>query len=314
MDGGTAFLLRFLKMSELPPSLVPPPSETPQRKRGFLGVLGMIGLAVFQFGAKLKLLVGLFPKALVILKSGGSMVFTIAVYGAFWGWKYALGFVLLLLVHECGHLLAAKRFGLNASAPVFIPFMGAFILLRDQPRNAWVEAWVGIGGPLLGSAAAALCHGLGVWWQQPLLIALAWTGYWLNLFNLIPVGQLDGGRIVTAISPWLWVPGVGILGWLLWQQPHHLLLWLVFLSALPRLLSLFRRRTGEVARFYEISPVQRWTMAAVYFALIAVLVVGMQSTERRPKPSRAAYSGVSEVPLRGESVEMALGSMNPKGS
>ncbi|MEY2599823.1 MAG: hypothetical protein RLZZ142_2082 [Verrucomicrobiota bacterium] len=261
----------------------------------------MIGLAVFQFGAKLKLLLGLFPKVLVILKSGGSMVFTIAVYGAFWGWKYALGFVLLLLVHECGHLVAARQFGLNASAPVFIPFMGAFILLRDQPQNAWVEAWVGIGGPLLGAAAAAFCHGLGVWWHQPLLIALAWTGYWLNLFNLIPVGQLDGGRIVTAISPWLWVPGVGILGWLLWRQPQHLILWLVFLSALPRLFSLFRRRTGEWAvemtRFYEISSLQRWTMAALYFALIGVLVVGMQRTERHPKPSRALYSGVSEGPL-----------------
>jgi Zn-dependent protease len=88
------------------------------------------------------------------LKSGGTMLFSIWIYATIFGWQFAVGFVLLMFVHECGHLLVARKFGLKVSAPVFIPFMGAFILLKDAPRNAWMEASVGIGGPLLGSLGA----------------------------------------------------------------------------------------------------------------------------------------------------------------
>ena len=77
-----------------------------------------------------------------------------------WGWQFALGFVLLLLCARIGHLLVAKKFGLKVGAPVFIPFMGAFIALKDAPRNAWMEACVGIGGPMLGSLGALVCNSL----------------------------------------------------------------------------------------------------------------------------------------------------------
>src|SRR5438046_10394723 len=133
----------------------------------------------------------------ILLMTGGSMALKVGVYASLWCWKWAVGFVLLLLLHECGHLLVAMKFGLAVSAPMFIPFMGAFIALKDAPRNAWMEACVGIGGPILGSLAATACHALGLTLNYPLLIALAWTAYFLNLFNLTPVGILDGGRIVT---------------------------------------------------------------------------------------------------------------------
>src|SRR5260221_12736221 len=124
-----------------------------------------------------------------------------------WGVGFAVGFVFLIFVHECGHLIAARRIGLKVGAPVFIPFMGAFIGLKEAPRNAWIEAQVGIGGPLLGTAGAVFCYGLYLVTGNPLFSALAYTGFFLNLFNLAPVGFLDGGRLAPALSPWLWLGG-----------------------------------------------------------------------------------------------------------
>lgn len=265
---------RAIPAGELPPLLRPRESLW-GKARKFLGPLIVVGVIILKFGAKLKFLVlpllKFFP---VILKSGGSMIFMIWVYAALWGWKWGVGFVLLLLLHECGHLLAAKHFGLKVSAPMFIPFMGAFIALKEAPRNAWIEAGVGIGGPLLGSAAALVCHLIGLTFHAPLFIGLAWTAYFLNLFNLTPVGMLDGGRIATALSPWLWLVGIAVLGWMAWTHPNFII-WLVLIISLPRVFSLFRKRTEEEQRFYEIKPAQRWTMAAMYFGLIAALVFGM---------------------------------------
>ena len=109
-------------------------------------------MLIAKFFAKLKfVLLPLLKFLPILLKSGGTMLLMIWIYTQMWGWQFALGFVLLLLVHETGHLLVAKKFGLKVGAPVFIPFMGAFIALKEAPRNAWIEACVGIGGPMLGS-------------------------------------------------------------------------------------------------------------------------------------------------------------------
>ena len=188
------------------------------------------------------------------------------VYMQLWGWQFALGFVLLLLVHETGHLIVAKKFGLKVGAPVFIPFMGAFIALKEAPRNAWMEACVGIGGPLLGSLGALVCNALGEFFAAPIFIALAWFGYFLNLFNLTPVGMLDGGRIVTALSRWLWLPGFALLIWFGWKYPNFII-WLIVLLSLPRVYSLFRKRTEEEQRYFEVTPSQRWIMSVLYFGL-----------------------------------------------
>src|SRR5213596_4019214 len=191
----------------------PPKTETAwSRIKKALGPLAVVGVLIAKFFAKLKFAVLPLLKFLpILLKSGGTMLLMIWVYMQLWGWQFALGFVLLLLVHETGHLIVARKFGLKVGAPVFIPFMGAFIALKEAPRNAWMEACVGIGGPILGSLAAAACHALGLALDYPLFIALAWTAYFLNLFNLTPVGMLDGGRVVTALSPWLWLPGFAAL-------------------------------------------------------------------------------------------------------
>jgi hypothetical protein len=138
-----------------------PPGSEPsfgQKLKKLFGPIGVALVVIAKFAAKIKfLLLPLFKFLPILLKTGGTMVLSVGVYAMSWGWKFALGFVLLLFVHECGHLLVARKFGLNVGAPVFIPFMGAFIALKDAPKDAWMEAWVGIGGPLLGTLGAAVC-------------------------------------------------------------------------------------------------------------------------------------------------------------
>jgi Zn-dependent protease len=250
------------------------------RTKKALAPLAAVGVVIAKFFAKLKFFILPALKFLpAILKSGGTMLLMIVIYMQLWGWKFAVGFVLLLLVHECGHLIVAKKFGLKVGAPVFIPFMGAFIALKEAPRNAWMEACVGIGGPMLGSLGALACNSLGEIFDLPIFFGLAWLGYFLNLFNLTPVGMLDGGRIVTAMSRWLWIPGFAVLLWFGWKYPN-LIVWLMIVLSLPRIISLFRKRTEEEKRYYEVTTAQRWTMSILYFGLIAALLIGMQLVAR----------------------------------
>lgn len=265
-----------------PPPLPPPfygrpPEPTGWQKfKKFLAPLGVAVVLLLKFGAKLKFLIlpalKFFP---MILKTGGTMLLSIWVYALYWGAWFAVGFVLLIFVHECGHLLVAKKCGLKVSAPMFIPFIGAIILLKEATPNAWVEAQVGIGGPLLGTLGAGLCELLYLATGNQLFRALAYVGFLLNLFNLAPVGFLDGGRIVTALSPWLWLVGFAIMIGLTIMHPNFILVLILIFSA-PRLFFLFRRKSDEEKRYFEVTPAQRWTMAAMYFGLIALLVIGMQ--------------------------------------
>ena len=286
----------FATMAEIPPAEpVPPPSQPsllPPRpvtawdriKKAFAPI-GAVFVVIAKFFGQLKFLILPVIKFLpVILKTGGTMILSIGFYAMTWGWQYALGFVLLIFVHECGHLFVARRFGLNVGAPVFIPFMGAFIALKDAPRNAWMEAWVGIGGPLFGAAGALACDFIYLGTGHELYRALAYSGFFLNLFNLAPIGMLDGGRIATVLSPWLWVVGLVIMVVFAVTHPNFVV-FMIILMSLPRLWSLFRAKTDEEKRYFEVTPAQRWTMAGLYFGLAALLVVGMHYTHIAPPPS-----------------------------
>ncbi len=256
-------------ISALPRGPEPPPNFG-QKLKKFLGPVGVVLFLILKFGLKLKFL-------LPFLKTGGTMILSVGAYAMLWGWKFAAGFVLLIFVHECGHLLAARQCGLKVGAPVFIPFMGALIALKEAPRNAWIEAEVGIGGPLLGTLGAMVCEMIHFLTGNPMYRALAYTGFFLNLFNLAPIGFLDGGRIVTALSPWLWIVGYVIMIGLIITHFNFILL-LILVISLPRLFSLFRQKTDEERRYYEVTPAQRLQMAGMYFGLIAFLVYGMKLT------------------------------------
>jgi Zn-dependent protease len=252
----------------------PPPNRGGQMKRA-AGPLAALGVLLAKFKALLIPLVKFFP---ILLKTGGSMILTVGVYALQWGWRFALGFVLLIFIHECGHLVAARRLGLKVGAPVFIPFMGAFIALKESPPNAWVEAQVGIGGPLMGALGAACCWPIYLWTHNPMFAGLAYFGFYINLFNLAPIGFLDGGRIVTALSPLLWIVGTCIIGLLMVLHFNFILLF-IFITSLPRLFSLFRKKSAEELRYFEVASRQRWLMGGLYFGLAAFLTLGMMFTE-----------------------------------
>jgi Zn-dependent protease len=256
----------------------PPPPPRPGFGQKVKKALGPVGVAIVALFAKFKFaLIAAIKYLPLLLKTGGTMILSIGVYAMFWGVWFAVGFVLLMFIHECGHLLAAKRFGLKVSAPMFVPFIGALILLKEAPRNAWVESVVGIGGPLLGSAGALLCEGLYLATGNLMFRSLAYSGFFLNLFNLMPVGFLDGGRIVTALSPWLWLVGFVVLVFLTITRFNFILV-LILIFSLPRLFSLFRPKTDVERRYFEVTPQQRLLMGVLYFGLIAALVLGMRLT------------------------------------
>jgi Zn-dependent protease len=237
-------------------------------------------------GAAIVALLAKFKFLLVFLKTGGTMLIAMWFYALVFGWRFAVGFVLLIFVHECGHLFAARSLGIKVGAPIFIPFLGAMIALKEHPRDAWMEAWIGIGGPLLGTLGALVCFLVYAGTGDLLFRALAYSGFWLNLFNLIPLLPLDGGRIAGAVSPWLWVVGVVLLGILLFFYFNVFVLILVLIS-LPRVWRTLNHREIRDSTYYQLSPARRWTMGVLYFGLAALLALGMETTRfsARPEPA-----------------------------
>lgn len=268
-------------MTQQPPSLTPGPAPqpgTPNWKRFITPLIAALAIGAQLFG-KLKFFILPALKFIpVILKTGGSMIVTIWLYAMMWGWPFAVGFVLLIFVHEGGHLVAARWCGLNVGAPVFIPFMGAIIALKEAPKNAWIEAIVGIGGPVAGTAGALLCHNVYVLTHEPMWLGLAYTGYFLNLFNLTPITPLDGGRIVAALTPWLWIPGLGMLVWFMFDRGPNFVLIIILIASLPQVWKLFWSKTDEERRYYELLPRQRIIMGVGYFGLAGFLFYQMHNS------------------------------------
>jgi Zn-dependent protease len=207
-----------------------------------------------------------------------SMFVSAAVYVWIGGWWFGIGLVVLLFVHEMGHVLEAKRQGLPVSAPLFIPFMGALITLKEMPHNAWREAKLAIGGPLLGSAGALAIYIAGVAYDSNSLKALAFLGFFINLFNLLPVVPLDGGRITAALHPALWLVGfLGLLGLVIWK-PNPILIIILLFSASELWRRWKTRDHPEMQEYYRVEPHQRLIIGVLYFGLAVLLVLGMHET------------------------------------
>jgi Zn-dependent protease len=196
-------------------------------------------------------------------------------FGGIW---FAVGLIGLIFVHEMGHWLEAKRQGLPVSAPLFIPFLGASIFLKEHPESAWKEFQLAFAGPLLGSLGALGVYAVAVAEDSNHLRAIAFLGFFINLFNLLPVVPLDGGRIVAAIHPALWVLGlVGLLALVLFRPNGILVLILVF-AAMELWQRWKTRHFAGSGSYYSVLPWQRLTAAVSYFGLAALLVVGMHAT------------------------------------
>ena len=207
----------------------PAREDRPPWKRA-LGVLIAVGALLLKFGAKLKGVLLLLPK-LKIFTTSASMLVSIGAYALLWGWKFAVGFVVLLFVHELGHVFQLRREGIKATAPMFIPFLGAFVGMKELPRDAAAEARVGLAGPVLGSLGCLVPIALYQATGDEFFQALAFTGFFLNLFNLLPVLPLDGGRAMAALSPWMWLVGFAAVVAIVIVFPNPIILLIILLVA-----------------------------------------------------------------------------------
>jgi Zn-dependent protease len=240
------------------------------------GGLAGAGALIAKFAAQLKGLLFLLPKAKLLLTAGSAFV-SVAAYSLFWGWQFAVGFVVLLFVHEMGHVIQLRRQGISASAPTFIPFLGAVIASRSLGDDALAEAKVGLAGPVLGSLGAALCLAIGELSGSNFFLALAYVGFLINLFNLIPVVPLDGGRAMAAMAPALWFVGFGVMiaATFVFHSPFMIVITAFAGFELWRRWQHRRSRTLQSAAYYRISPRARSLVGVVYIALIALLAAGM---------------------------------------
>lgn len=244
-------------------------------RSGFAGLLRKLAAPLVALGFLVVKFGGLVLK-LKVVTTGLSMLVSVAAYAWIWGLPFAIGFVLLIFVHELGHVLELRRQGVPASAPLFIPFLGAVIGMKELPDDAWKEARVALAGPILGSVGAAVCWVAAEVTGSELLMGLAFVGFFLNLFNLIPIVPLDGGRAAGALHPALWFVGLLMMVGLVVVNPNPLLLIIVLLGSLD----LWRRwrERGQAGDYYRLTFGQRAAVGVVYLGLVAVLALSMSAT------------------------------------
>lgn len=246
------------------------PWSTIKRLLAPLTAVGML-LAKFKGLLFLLLKVKFIGTALTMLLSVGAYALLFPVW-------FAVGFVLLIWVHEMGHVLQLKREGIKASAPMFIPFLGAFVAMKEMPKNALVEARVGLAGPVLGTLGA-----LGVWGiygltDNPLFLGLAHIGFLINLFNLLPMLPLDGGRAVGAMSPVFWLVGILMTAALFFVWPNFIVLIIALLGGTELWRRWRMRNTPEGQAYNKIELRHRVMVGFAYFGLVAILALLMAAT------------------------------------
>ena len=260
----------------LPPaSIEPPPQQQKHWLKRLLAPLSGIALLIWKVAGPLLLAL----KNVKLFAFSATFLVSLAAYTSIWGWRFALGFMLLLMVHELGHVIQLRREGVPASAPMFIPFMGAFVGMKEMPKNAWAEAKVGLAGPVLGAAGRGVCLAAAIETDSDLLRAVAYTAFFLNLFNLIPVVPLDGGRAAAAFHPAFWFVGRvrDRAAVLLAPQPADPAdRGAGLLRAVPPLGTPQRSRRRKA--YYATTWPQRLTIGVVYLGLIGLLVLGMEAS------------------------------------
>src|SRR2546425_10412707 len=250
-------------------------SEGSRKRRGLAGLGGI--------GAALSALLLKFPLLGSLLKFGWlgfSALFSVAVYSLIFGWPFAIGLVLMLFVHEMGHAVVMKLKGIPIGGMIFIPLLGAAVIMRQLPRNVRDEAEVGIAGPVAGALAAMVSLALARIYPGAVWAPLAYWGFFINLFNLIPIVPFDGGRVLGAIDRRIWIVGfIGLVAFQIWSWingNHSLFLLLFVVLAASQLWS--RRKvpnTPEAQAYYDVPIGERIVLGLAYFGLAAVLVLGM---------------------------------------
>jgi Zn-dependent protease len=261
------------------PTTAPRPPYEQRRKtlrERILGPIVAAGVLLAKFG-KVALL---FATKAKFLATSGSMLVSVAAYALIWGWTFAVGFVALLFVHEMGHYIQLRREGVKPSGMLFIPFLGAVVGTRSLGGSALAEARVGLAGPVLGTVGCLVTAGIYLATGNEFWKALAFTGFFLNLFNLLPVLPLDGGRAMAAMAPWMWFVGFGAMIALLFIAPNPILILILIFGGMETYRRWKQRKSGAEgnATYYTVKPIHRLAVGAVYVGLLLLLGVGMDLT------------------------------------
>lgn len=256
-------------VSQPAPDLHPYPTMRDRLKKFFAPLV-----AAFAALAKF----GVFLLKVPALKVVGFMAVSVVAYALLWGWKFAVGFVLLIFVHEMGHVIVLRRRGIKAGLPVFLPFLGAFVSMKSTPQSVYEEAESALAGPVVGTFGALVVAYVAHETGSDMLMALAYTGLLLNLFNLLPMLPLDGGRVAGALHPAVWFLGlVLLLGYEIYR-PSPIIPIILVLGGIE-LWQRWRNRNSEASKVYfALKPQQRMRIGLAYGALIVVLVVSMHAT------------------------------------
>jgi Zn-dependent protease len=234
--------------------------------------LGLLLLTVLAKGKTLLGLVKILPFGKMLI-SGGSIMLSVLAYAAGQGLSFAIGFVVLILIHELGHGASMRAHGIRSGWPIFIPFFGAMIAMHDRPNHPRVEAAIAYAGPVAGTAAALGCAAIGLLQHSRFFLSLAYMGFFLNLFNLVPFGFLDGGRIARVLSRRAWIIGAVLMVLLMLQSPSPQLLIIVILGAMHG----FRRQDDDLQ---AVTAEDRRGWALRYFGLCAFLGLSLTLTHR----------------------------------
>lgn len=208
------------------------------------------------------------------LVSLGTLLVSVLAYAGLYGWRFGTGFVLLIAVHELGHVLALRRLGIRAGLPVFVPFLGAFVRLREAPETVLAEALSALAGPATGVAGALVVAGTAAAAGSGLLRALAFTGLLVNLFNLVPALPLDGGRVAAALHPATWWVALGGLLASLLISPHPVMVLVLVLGSIEAARRWRSRHTAAGRAYLNIAGRHRVLVAGAYLGLVMISVAG----------------------------------------
>jgi Peptidase family M50. len=258
--------------SDIPPDSPYHYSPAPSRRtnRGLLGgVVAVLAALVTKGGYVLALLFKI-PAAATLI----SLVISFGGYAVFYGPWFAVALLTMLFVHEMGHVVEIRRQGMHATAPIFIPFLGAAIFQRSHPTDALKQAQIGIAGPIAGTIGATAAFALYGSTHNEIFLLAAWLGFFLNLLNLIPVWQLDGAWILAPVSPWLQVAGFAMIAaGVLVLHAASVLLIIVAVLGIPTLIQRFRDANNP---YYTSVPARaRWALGAAWLTLVIYLGVAL---------------------------------------
>ena len=242
----------------------PAPVRARQQRGGIVGWLTAFGLFVLGYAKYAFLAI----KAVPALVTISTLFVSFGAYALLRGPAFAAALVGMILIHELGHVVEIQRQGLKATAPVFIPFLGAAIFQRAHPQDALRQAQIGIAGPIagtLGATAAWILFGYTGWSELALAATL---GFFLNLFNLIPVGMLDGGWILAPVSKWFQVVGFVLMAGFVFLFGFSPILLIIVLFSLPTIIARFRQSDSA---YFQVPAAGRWAMGAAWLLLVLYL-------------------------------------------